>query len=174
MKHFITILLFLSSTRLYAQKTLPVWFLNSFKTLHLNENYELKPWIKPAFLRADFNGDGNNDIAALIINRKTHKKGIVLITGLNHQYVIWGAGMPVGEKGLDGSDNFKWMQGWKVYHNHTAEETTFNKDGDITGATTRRLKNVGISLWQLMDGEPLAGGIISWNGRKWTWTHQGE
>jgi len=125
------------------------------------------------FLLGDFNGDGINDISILVSEKRTQKKGMIVFFGNSTQYFIFGAGTKVGKIGSDATDDLKWMERWEVFKGKVAYETKFH-DGDMVGSTKRRLSNKGISMWSLEDGEPLAGGIIYWNGKKWIWIHQGE
>jgi len=79
-----------------------------------------------------------------------------------------------GNEGFDASADLKWMERWQIYKAKSASETQFNSSGDLVGYKTRKLQNTGISIWALIDGSPYAGGILSWNGKKYTWIHQGE
>ena len=174
MKRFILLILILCAGIVYAQsQIIPKEYLNIFDQLKLNDKYEIKKFLKPSFLIADFNGDHINDIVFLITERKSHKKGILILFGKTNQYFVFGAGNKLGKAGFDDSDDLKWMQGWEVYKQKSAYEPKFN-NGDIVGSIKRKLPNIGISMWSVEDGEPLAGGIIYWNGKKWTWIHQGE
>ncbi|HEY2582871.1 MAG TPA: hypothetical protein VGI43_13745 [Mucilaginibacter sp.] len=171
MKFLILISFFiLTSTQVHAQSPIPVWFVTSFKQLKLEQKYETSGYIKPSFLQADFNGDGIMDIAALVIEKKTKKKGILLIYGKSNQYFVFGAGTNFG----NGSDDFKWARGWRVYNSKIAYETTFNEDGDILGAKKIKLSRKAFYIYDLEDGEPNSGGIIYWNCKKYIWIHQGE
>jgi len=67
------------------------WFIKSFKQLKLNHKYELKDYLKPPYLEADFNGDGHTDIAILVDERRTKKKGILIIQDEGRQYFVFGA-----------------------------------------------------------------------------------
>ena len=151
------------------QPTLPTWFQQSFKAKGLDKKFSITPFLKNELLEADFNGDKFNDIAVLVTERKTKKKGILLL----HQqgsYFVFGAGTKFGS----GSDNFKWAKGWRVYKEKTASETQFTEDGDIIGGKEVKLSRPGITIWAEEDGEPIAGGIIYWTGKKYIWIHQGE
>jgi len=153
-----------------AQSSLPSWFLKTFKQVRLDQQYEIKTRLKPTFLQADFNGDGKADVAALIIEKKSGKSGIVIIHYGNNRYFILGAGTNFG----NGSDNFKWAYGWRYYRKKSAYETMVNKEGDIQGSETIKLKRPAIFIYDLLDGEPNSGGLIYWTGQKYQWIQQGE
>ena len=151
--------------------TLPDWFNNAFKTTGLDKKYELNSYLKPAYLQADFNGDSSQDIATLVIEKATNKKGILLIEGKTLNHFIFGAGTNFG----DGSDNFEWATDWALYKKKFAEETKFDKkSGDILGSKKINLTMPGILIEEMEDSAPIAGGIIYWNGYKYVWIHQGE
>ena len=150
---------------------LPDWFLNEFKSRGLNYKYELDPFIKPGFLTADFNGDGNSDVGALIVEKKSGKKGILIIEGSSIKCSIFGAGINFGDAGA----YFKWAGHWSVFTKNVAEQTIFDKNsGDILGNKKVKLFNPGILIQSYEDGSPNAGGIIYWNGSKYIWIHHGE
>ncbi len=88
------------------QPTLPAWFQQSFKVKGLDKRFSITPFLKKGLLQADFNGDKLKDIAVLVTEKATKKKGILLL----HQqgsYFTFGAGTKFGS----GSDNFKWAKG---------------------------------------------------------------
>ncbi|ASU35849.1 hypothetical protein [Mucilaginibacter xinganensis] len=150
---------------------MPQWFLESFKKHHLNDRYEIKPYLKPGFLQADFNGDGVIDIAVPVTENKTHKGGILLIHGNTGEWFVFGAGTNFG----NGSDNFlNWLKKWKLYRDKVVYETTFDKDDNITGSRTVKLKRPGIELLMLENIAPDPVAVICWNGKKYIWIHQGE
>lgn len=155
------------------QHPLPMWFTQAFKQYRLQEKYELKSFLKSRLLQADFNGDGLKDIVTTIIERKTGKKGLLLIHRGSNNINVFGAGTKVGKAGFDDTDDLKWIDGWELYKDKIAYETKFD-NGDIIGTTKRKLLNKAISIWSEQDGTPLAGGLITWNGKKYIWIHQGE
>ncbi|MDP4208914.1 MAG: hypothetical protein Q8928_08885 [Bacteroidota bacterium] len=145
----------------------PDWFLKTMIKYGLNKKYELFPFIKPGLLLSDFNGDKSIDCAALIIEKETKKKGILIIHSKIFKYYIFGAGKNFG----NGSDNFGWLKMWKVYNNKTAYETQFDKEtGDIIGSKVINLIRPAIGVEDMK----IAGGLIYWDGRKYIWIHQGE
>jgi hypothetical protein len=153
MRYIIVLLSITFSVKSIAQQSsLPSWFTTEFRQLKLGDKYAIKGYIKPAFLQADFNGDGIKDVAVLAIEKKTGKKGIVVILGGTFKYFVFGAGTEVGKAGFDGSDDLKWMEKWGTYKQKIAYETKFD-NGDMVGTTKRKLINKGIEMWSLEDGD---------------------
>ena len=175
MKRKFTFLFFLILTcGVYAQnKALPKWFSQTFKRNGLNSKFDLAYFAKPSFLHTDLNGDKIEDIVALVINKVSKKKGILVMHNVSHEYYLIGAGSKFGKTGFDDFDDMKWMDGWEVIKDKVVYGTKFD-NGDIIGSTPRNLKNNSIAVWQTQDGVPLAGGIIYWTGIKYAWIHQGE
>jgi hypothetical protein len=173
MKRLILLVLLITTSHLHAQqRTLPTWFTQSFIQNKLNEKYELKSYLKPTFLEADFNGDGAKDVATIVTEKKTRKGGILLIHGNTNQWFVFGAGTNFGN---GSTDFFNWMKRWKVYRNKVVEETTFDKNDDITGSRVVKLKRPGIEVLMLEAiDEPSPVAVIYWNGKKYIWIHEGE
>lgn len=132
--------------------------------------YQPFPFSTPSFIESDFNGDGIKDIAILIIQKTTKKRGVLLMHGGSNQNFVFGAGNKFG----NGSDDFKWLKGWSLYKQKVAYETTFTKDGDISGSKKIVLLRPALYVHNLEDAQPTAGGLIYWNGKKYIWIHQGE
>jgi len=174
MKTLLLLFIILCFTRsLSAQKHIPDWYLQVFRKADLNRTYSISPYIKPAFLLSDFNGDNVVDIALLVVNKKSKKRGILIVhQGFTNYYLI-GAGSIFGKKGFDEFDNTKWMDGWQISKKGKVYETKF-EDGDIVGSIPRNLNYNSIAVWESSDGAPLAGGIIYWDGKRYSWIHQGE
>jgi hypothetical protein len=155
------LLLFLTAYNVNAQlPSLPAWFTQAFKQNKLQEKYELKAYLKPALLETDFNSDGVKDVVTTIIEKKTRKKGLLLIHGRSNVVRVFGAGAKVGKAGFDDSDDLRWVDGWGIYKDKVAYETKFD-NGDIVGSIKRKLTNKSISIWSQQDGAPLAGGLIT-------------
>src|ERR1700754_3743565 len=143
----------------FAQAILPDWADKCFKKNELDMRYERRAFIKPAYLEADFNGDGLQDIACLVIEKHTKKKGVIVIHRGSNNYFVFGAGAKFG----NGSDDFKWAGGWKVYKDRITYETLFNKEGDMSGSKKIKLQRPALYIYDLEDGQPNSGGIIYWN-----------
>jgi len=158
------------STITFAQSKLPKDFNEAFTRLKISAKYEATGFTKPSYLEADFNKDGVIDVAVLVVEKSTKKRGILIMHGGKNQYFILGAGIKFG----NGGNDFKWLKGWSLYVKNTAYETTFNKDGDMTGSKKISLGKPALYVHDLEDGLPTSGGIIYWTGQKYIWIHQGE
>lgn len=75
----LTTLLLVFATCCSAQTTFPGWFHHSFKGKQLDKKFSITPFLKNGFLQADFNGDRLVDIAVLVTEKITGKKGILLL-----------------------------------------------------------------------------------------------
>jgi hypothetical protein len=172
MRTFLLIVFLFILTISYSQTaTLPTWFSDTFKSKGLDRKYTMVSFLNPSFLQADFNGDAIPDVAALVVEKATKRKGILLVHGKTNEYFLFGAGTSFG----NGDNDFKWADKWSLYNKKTASETQFDKaSGDIIGGKTIRLVRPGILIEDYEDGAALAGGIIYWSGKKYIWIHQGE
>lgn len=152
----------------YSQnKDLPLWVKNEFYKRDLNRHYDFEAYLTPSFLIADFDGDSKTDAVVLLVEKKSRKKGLLIIHK-NKGYYILGAGNEFGK----GGDNFTWANKWGIFSNKIVYETTFDKrTGDIIGGKKRRLLHPAI---EIEDKEKGAGGLIYWDGKKYIWIHQGE
>lgn len=157
------------STLVFGQSKSVSGFEEVFKGTELSK-YQPLSFLKPSNIESDFNGDGTKDIAILIIQKTTKKRGILIILGNSNQHFIFGAGTKFG----NGSDDFKWLKEWGLYKDKIAHETTFTKDGDILSSKKINLLRPALYVHDLEDGLPLGGGLIYWTGKKYIWIHQGE
>jgi hypothetical protein len=148
----------------------PGWGAKYFKDKGLDKIYERKAFLKPAFWEADFDGNGLKDLACLIIEKTTKKEGVMIIQRGSNNYFVFGAGGKLG----NGSDDFKWAGGWKVYKDKIVYETLFNKEGDMSGSKKIRLQRPALYIYDIEDGQSNSGGLIYWNDRQYIWIHQGE
>jgi hypothetical protein len=168
-KPLLCAVLFLIATTAFSQTaTYPSWLKARMKTLKLNGQYELDPFLKPAYLQDDFNGDGVPDLAVLVIEKSTQKKGILLIQKKKSQCEVFGAGNSFGK----GSDDFSWADTWSVYKEKSAYATQFDKkSGDVKGGKQVQLNRHCIYI---VSREEASGGLIYWTGKKYSWIHQGD
>lgn len=149
----------------------PLWFNQFFSNKALDKQYIIAADKKPAYLQADFNRDGNADIAVLVNDKSKGRKGILVVHGKSDAYHVFGAGKDFGSGGND----FKWLDNWSLYSDKVASETLFDEEtGDILGGKEMKLAGPGILVEDYEDGFAIAGGIIYWNGKNYSWIHQGE
>ncbi|HEY7001294.1 MAG TPA: hypothetical protein VH330_06100 [Candidatus Udaeobacter sp.] len=118
--------------------------------------YELSFRAKPFYLRGDFNGDGKTDVAAVIKQRSTGKRGIAIIRGGTEKVTILGAGTSIG----NGGDDFEWMDSWEVYSR------------DRAAHSIRVPKLHGDAL--LVSKSETGSALIYWNGKRYVWLQQGD
>lgn len=167
----IFILLFLSIVSA-AQRAVrvPASFSEKLKLLGLDKIYRASGLGQPTSLRADFNGDGTEDLAVTVVNLTNSKEGIIILHGKTNKYFVFGAGTAFSS----GSDDFEWMNKWRLYTKKYTSETTFNKEGDILGSKKVKLKHPGLFVQAFEDGAFKSGGIIVWDEKKYKWIHQGD
>jgi hypothetical protein len=153
----------------YSQRVgIPSTFNETFTKLGLNKKYQQSAFLSPAFIQADFNGDGVPDVCILVASKTTKKSGLMILHGNSTAYFVFGAGTKFGS----GSDDFKWADNWTLYTGKNASTTQFDKrSGDIIGSKIVKLFRPGVLIESKEDG---AGGIIYWNGKRYIWMHQGE
>jgi hypothetical protein len=140
---------------------------NSFKNraISTDVSYNIKEDMNPFYLEADFNGQGELDVAICILEPTTNKQGILIQHGEDHSYHILAAGQTFNKR-----DNLDWIDVWKVYRKRTADQTIFADNFDIEGSETVKLENIAIQV------APSEGSynLITWDGTKYIWIHTGE
>src|SRR5438093_13426443 len=92
----------------------------------LAKKYEVAFRLNPFYLRGDFNGDGEIDVAVLVKQRSTGKVGIAIVYGGTNKVTILGAGTAIG----NGGDDFEWMDTCQIY-----SITRVAPGGDVTNLT---------------------------------------
>lgn len=90
--------------------SLPLEFIEYLNSTDGLDGYVLDSWLNPFYLQADFNGDGAKDIAVLLREKATKKRGILIVHGITSERFVIGAGFPIG----NGGDSFSWMDAWYV------------------------------------------------------------
>lgn len=125
----------------------------------VGKKYDLSFRIKPSYLDGDFNGDGQIDVAVLVQERSTGKRGIAIVHGTSGKVTILGAGIGIG----NGSDDFEWMDSWQVYSKTRAAHAS-----DQTRVPRLR----GDAL--LVEKSEAASALIYWNGKRYVWSQQGD
>ena len=161
----VTLLLIVGNT--YGQEDLPEWASKRLKNL-ISNKFELTKDPQPGYLISDFTGDGKEDVAFFILNKVNNKKGIVIFYSIENQdmHFITGAG---NSKFFD---DFHWVDEWSIFDEPKTWKTTFKEDGDIDGNEDVILNNTAIYLKS--NDEVGGGGLIYYDGKEWTWIHQGS
>jgi hypothetical protein len=125
----------------------------------LGKKYEVSFHLSPFYLRADFDGDGKIDVAALVKQRSTGKLGIAIVHGEAEKATILGAGTAIGK----GGDDFEWMDSWQIC----------SKDRGAKGAHETGVPHLrGDAL--LVSKSEAASALIYWNGKHYVWLQQGD
>lgn len=156
----ITILtLFLFFPVLVFAQDLPSW---AKVKLNSAQDFQQSDFLSPSFFESDFNGDGKSDIAVPVVN--DGKFGIAFFLKDDSVFVA-GAGKSFGPGGND----FSWADEWEIFDKEKTYRITFKENGDIDGEQEVMLDNPAISIRQ-SEG---SGGLIYFDGNKFTWIHQG-
>jgi hypothetical protein len=138
----------------WAQKVnIPGLVKDIFAKKKLDDVYEFSFNLNPFYLRGDFNGDKQNDIAILIKEKKTGKMGIAICHYKKSEVFIVGAGHAIG----NGGDDFKWMHVWSVYPKSKVQSPEERTPIQLIGE--------GLSV---EEGES-ASGLIYWTGKEYKW-----
>jgi hypothetical protein len=138
---------------------LPEWFTEIFNSQHLDSTYKFADFINPFYLEGDFNGDGKLDIAVLIAERASAKRGIIICHGSTNSYFVLGAGNTFDDKG----DDFYWMDIWKVYRESTVTPGVLETEIIV-------LQGQAIYIAK----SESASAIIYWTGQNYKWYQQAD
>lgn len=122
--------------------------------------------LQPRQLVADFNGDGEEDVALFVRDRSTHKRGLCILHAGSPECVVLGGGRAFHAAG----DDFRWVEHWDAVPRGESWATAFRSDGDVHGEQTVTLEHVSI---RLCAGEAGCGVITFRNGR-YEWVHQAD
>ncbi len=137
----------------------PQWVRIEFKDSGLGEKYEFSFHINPCYLRGDFDGDSEADIALLVSDKASEKLGIIVFHYHSRDYFVLGAGEAVG----NGGDNFYWMTDWAVKRWEPVEEGVAEGPPPVL---------LGEAIF--VEKAESASAIIYWDGTQYTWYHQGD
>jgi hypothetical protein len=155
-----------SHAQVSSPRLIPTWFMESFENLELDQTYSIGAFLKPIFLEADFNGDGNVDVTTALLRKDNLKHGLLIIFKDSSQFYVFGAGIHFGP----GGDNFDWADFWEINNDSLTHETTFLSNGDIDESREIVLENPAISIRE----DEGSGGLIYFNGNEFIWIHQGD
>lgn len=137
---------------------LPGWAEEAFLSQGLNQKYSLGAWVQPNVLTGDFDGDGQEDAAFLVVNAATDEKGLIILHQDEHNSCsVFGAGTL-----FEDMRNMDWIEIFeKVDSGQAVAPTLIDEEtGDILGEDLQNavlLKSDGIFIHV---AEACGGGII--------------
>ena len=138
---------------------IPIWVQNTFYKREISKEFDYSFDINPMYLRGDFDGDNNPDVAILVREKSSGKLGMIVIHYASKEFFVVGAGQKIG----NGGDDFKWMSNWSVKRK--------GKVGQGAGeGTPPELKAEAL----FVEKAESASGIIYWDGTKYSWYQQGD
>jgi hypothetical protein len=113
-----------------APAQFPFWVEQAWAKLDAAKSLKISTRLNPFVWRGDFNADGRQDLAVLVLDTKTKKEGIAFLLQ-GRTPVTVGAGQDFG----NGGDNFAWMNVWHVedrgtgHGNHQGQSVKLKGDG---------------------------------------------
>jgi len=161
MKIFTNLLILLLAGISYAQDSTSFYILkystpssviNIFSEKKLDSLYSFSYHLNPFYLRGDFNGDEDNDIAIPIKEKARDKIGFAIIHSSTKNVFIIGAGQV-----FNSIDDFKEFNIWSVatdsiYKSHWEKKSLKLKHESI---------NIGVF--------ECTSGLIYWDGKEYKW-----
>ena len=122
-----------------------------FKSQKIDHAYKISFHLNPFYIRGDFNSDGKVDIAILIEELKSNKKGIAIIISESSQVKFLGGGKNFG----NGGDDFSWMNIWTV--------------------RSKQDEKSGLQVESIIIGKAeSASAEIKWKDDKFLWYQEGD
>lgn len=171
MKFYLIFIIFMGANVAYAQtdeeyrdwvqkQNIPIDVHRAFRLKNLYETYKISFHINPFYLRGDFNGDSKSDIAILIEEIKSGKKGLAIYNHGSDSIFIIGAGIPF----YDGrADDFRHIDIWTVYEKAKVGRGMDEGEPPIL---------VGEAI--LIEKSETSSVLIYWNKNKYDWYWQGD
>jgi len=141
------------------KQNIPRWIQNVFYKKKLTDEFDFSFKINPLYLRGDFNGDSDPDIAIFVTEKSSGKLGIIVFHHDSGDFYVLGAGDAVG----NGGDDFVWMTNWTVRRNEVVDMGASMKPSPT-------LKGEAL----LVEKAESASGIIYWDGEQYLWYQQGD
>lgn len=146
------------------EENIPTWC----RSVELKDNINVNVigTINPFYLEADYNGDSVKDIAIIVKEKSSKKRGILIIHGATYSTYLIGAGNKFGS----GGDDYYWMDVWKLYKKSIAHKTIFSESFDIIGSEPVKLNHIAIEIAS-SEG---SSNLIVWDGNQYVWIHTGS
>ncbi len=141
-------------------------YLEKFKNTVLDSLYEISNKIQPNYLKADFDGDGKEDIVYLIKEKQSGKIGLVFLHQDNLVSVI-----AAGKEFNSQWDEMNWLDVFELDTNKVQYEMLIdNKTSDIIGDKEVIIPNIGI---RIRENEG-SGGLLYFEKGEYRYLHQGD
>lgn len=131
----------------------PAWATSMLADSVFRARFAIDGTHQPSQLAADFDGDGNKDLALRIRHRGSGKRGIALLLSKGRRLTTIGAGRDFG----NGGDDWEWVDNWRV-EIRTPDGARLPGKHDVLFVEKR--ESAGAYLW--------------WDGRRWRWTQHGD
>lgn len=131
---------------------LPHWSLSTLEKESFKNRYAFDTRINPFYLNVDVNGDKNLDLAAVIVEKASGRRGMIVLEQATDSLHVFGAGT---QNSLGGA-NWNWLIGWKAEDRLTA------------GSGVE--KNVGTAFILFTDKN--TANWLYWDGQEWEWITQ--
>jgi hypothetical protein len=129
---------------------LPNWFRGADP---LPTGVRVSCYLNPFYQRGDFDADGRPDLAVLVVQAASGKRGVAVVHRESLKASILGAGVPFG----NGGDDFSWLDVWVVVPAPTRPSPYEEKVPPFRGE--------GLSLVKLAS----ASGFVGWVGDRYVW-----
>ena len=137
----------------------PIWVNDIFYINKLKDKYSFSFDMNPCYLRGDFDGDSEPDVAITVKEISSGKLGMMIFHYKNKNFYIVGAGKEIG----NGRDDFKWMTNWSVKRKGKVGQGAVNSPPP---------ELIGEALY--VEKAESASAIIYWNGEEYMWYQQGN
>jgi hypothetical protein len=124
---------------------LPLWADSALIRSGFWANYDLSSRASPVVDFADLDGDGLPDVVAEIVDKGSHRRGLVIVHQVDHSVHVVGAGQDLG----GGRDQLPEGASWGL--------------GQLLG----HRGGVRVNAWH-------ANGWIVWNGQSYVWVQDSE
>lgn len=136
----------------------PAWALSALQLWPAGNRVAPASWLARSVLQADFDGDRQRDVALLVQERGSGKRGIAIVHRGTKSVFIVGAGIAFS----NGGDNFDWLDFWGVAQGPAAQGATDEAPPTLKGA----------ALVVGKDGS--ASALVYWTGTTYAWYQQGD
>ncbi|WP_299822102.1 hypothetical protein [uncultured Pontibacter sp.] len=131
---------------------LPHWSLAALEAPAFKNSYDFDTSINPFYLTLDIDGNCSMDMAAVVVEKASGRRGIALLHHESDSALVFGAGNPNTFGGI----NWNWLVGWKAEERLTA------------GAKVSAHKGTALILYTETSG----ANWMYWNGKEWEWVAQ--